>query len=200
MIPPLPTLPLPPPMIPPLPSPPPLEPPVLFFPCLRRVPPPSRYSPLPTHATVLSLHSGSVGLPPASSHLQPHQMVSSDLSDSKSILLEPLQWLQLLSSNLNPTFILGIFVVYDLIQGFWASSSTSSPSASTGGSRTLWRPGYWWSSSSPLPKPATTTPSPTTTASPTFPSATTTPPPMRARESLSRGGRSRRCRRSRGRR
>ncbi|CAL1397859.1 unnamed protein product [Linum trigynum] len=141
MIPPLPTPPLPPPMIPPLPSPPPLEPPVLFFPCLRRVPPPSRYSPLPTHATVLSLHSGSVGLPPTSSHLQPHQMVSSDLSNSKSILLEPLQWLQLLSSN--PTFILGIFVVYDLIQGFWASSSTSSPSASTGGSRTSWRPGYW---------------------------------------------------------
>ncbi|XP_030466221.1 probable folate-biopterin transporter 6 [Syzygium oleosum] len=38
-----------------------------------------------------------------------------------SLLLEPIQWLQMLSANLNPTFILGVFVVYGLNQGFAGS-------------------------------------------------------------------------------
>lgn len=38
-----------------------------------------------------------------------------------SLLLEPIQWLRMLSDNLNPTFVLGVFVVYGLNQGFAGS-------------------------------------------------------------------------------
>lgn len=38
-----------------------------------------------------------------------------------SIILEPFQWLAMLSSQLNPTFILGVFLVYGLGQGFSGS-------------------------------------------------------------------------------
>ncbi|KAL9677425.1 hypothetical protein QQ045_005654 [Rhodiola kirilowii] len=37
------------------------------------------------------------------------------------LLSEPYQWLQLLSDKLNPTFILGVFLVYGLSQGFAGS-------------------------------------------------------------------------------
>ncbi|CAL1353072.1 unnamed protein product [Linum trigynum] len=62
--------------------------------------------------------------PPKSQEEDPTDQTSPPtnyLSNTKSILLEPLQWLQMLSSNLNPTFILGIFVVYGLSQGFSGS-------------------------------------------------------------------------------
>lgn len=35
-----------------------------------------------------------------------------------SAILEPFQWLQMLSSRLNPTFVLGVVLVYGLNQGF----------------------------------------------------------------------------------
>ncbi|KAL0407864.1 UNVERIFIED_CONTAM: putative folate-biopterin transporter 6 [Sesamum radiatum] len=35
-----------------------------------------------------------------------------------STILEPFQWLQMLSSRLNPTFVLGVVLVYGLNQGF----------------------------------------------------------------------------------
>ncbi|KAL8054203.1 hypothetical protein ABFX02_05G123400 [Erythranthe guttata] len=38
-----------------------------------------------------------------------------------SILLEPFQWLQMLSSKLNPTFVLGVLLTYGLNQGFSGS-------------------------------------------------------------------------------
>ncbi|KAL9376135.1 hypothetical protein Peur_030255 [Populus x canadensis] len=38
-----------------------------------------------------------------------------------SIFMEPFQWLQMLSSQLNPTFIFGVVVVYGLSQGFSGS-------------------------------------------------------------------------------
>lgn len=38
-----------------------------------------------------------------------------------AIFLEPFQWLQMLSDQLNPTFILGIILVYGLSQGFAGS-------------------------------------------------------------------------------
>ncbi|XP_011081396.1 probable folate-biopterin transporter 6 [Sesamum indicum] len=38
-----------------------------------------------------------------------------------STILEPLQWLQMLSSRLNPTFVLGVMLVYGLNQGFSGS-------------------------------------------------------------------------------
>lgn len=38
-----------------------------------------------------------------------------------SIILEPFQWLQMLSSTLNPTFVLGVVLVYGLSQGFSGS-------------------------------------------------------------------------------
>ncbi|XP_048133554.1 probable folate-biopterin transporter 6 [Rhodamnia argentea] len=38
-----------------------------------------------------------------------------------ALLLEPIQWLQMLSANLNPTFVLGVFIVYGLNQGFAGS-------------------------------------------------------------------------------
>ncbi|GFP81448.1 probable folate-biopterin transporter 6 [Phtheirospermum japonicum] len=38
-----------------------------------------------------------------------------------SLILEPYQWLQMLSSTLNPTFVLGVVLVYGLSQGFSGS-------------------------------------------------------------------------------
>ncbi|WZZ30419.1 hypothetical protein YC2023_013820 [Brassica napus] len=38
-----------------------------------------------------------------------------------SILLQPFQWLQMLSSKLNPSFVLGVVLVYGLNQGFSGS-------------------------------------------------------------------------------
>lgn len=38
-----------------------------------------------------------------------------------SILLEPFQWLQMLCSQLNPSFVLGVLLVYGLNQGFAGS-------------------------------------------------------------------------------
>ncbi|KAI4380997.1 hypothetical protein MLD38_007117 [Melastoma candidum] len=38
-----------------------------------------------------------------------------------SLILEPIQWLQMLSGQLNPTFILGVLVVYGFNQGFGGS-------------------------------------------------------------------------------
>ncbi|CAH8357452.1 unnamed protein product [Eruca vesicaria subsp. sativa] len=38
-----------------------------------------------------------------------------------SILLQPFQWLQMLSSRLNPSFVLGVVLVYGLNQGFAGS-------------------------------------------------------------------------------
>ncbi|KAL5850175.1 hypothetical protein ACOSQ4_008188 [Xanthoceras sorbifolium] len=43
------------------------------------------------------------------------------LSRSLLLLLEPFQWLQMLSSQLNPSFIFGIVLVYGLSQGFSGS-------------------------------------------------------------------------------
>ncbi|KAK9052786.1 hypothetical protein SSX86_029416 [Deinandra increscens subsp. villosa] len=38
-----------------------------------------------------------------------------------SLILQPFQWLNMLSSELNPSFILGIFLIYGLSQGFSGS-------------------------------------------------------------------------------
>ncbi|CAK9151931.1 unnamed protein product [Ilex paraguariensis] len=38
-----------------------------------------------------------------------------------SLILEPFQWIQMLSSKLNPTFVLGVVLVYGLSQGFSGS-------------------------------------------------------------------------------
>lgn len=50
----------------------------------------------------------------------------SDQTETKSnsllsIFLEPFQWLQMLSSRLNPTFIFGVVLVYGISQGFSGS-------------------------------------------------------------------------------
>ncbi|CDY40122.1 BnaC02g00080D [Brassica napus] len=42
-----------------------------------------------------------------------------------SILLQPFQWLQMLSSKLNPSFVLGVVLVYGLNQGKWSRRSCS---------------------------------------------------------------------------
>ncbi|KAK6237060.1 Biopterin transporter family - like 8 [Theobroma cacao] len=46
---------------------------------------------------------------------------NSNQSNIFSLFLEPFQWLQMLSSQLNPTFIFGIVLVYGLSQGFSSS-------------------------------------------------------------------------------
>ncbi|KAK6927658.1 Biopterin transporter family [Dillenia turbinata] len=38
-----------------------------------------------------------------------------------ALLLQPLQWLQMLGNNLNPSFIVGVFIVYGFSQGFAGS-------------------------------------------------------------------------------
>lgn len=42
-------------------------------------------------------------------------------TDLYSILLQPLRWLQMLSSQINPSFIFGVVVVYGFSQGFSGS-------------------------------------------------------------------------------
>ncbi|XP_041016924.1 probable folate-biopterin transporter 6 [Juglans microcarpa x Juglans regia] len=52
-----------------------------------------------------------------------HSLLSCSISTTTvlSILLQPFQWLQMLSSQLNPSFVLGIFLVHGLSQGFSGS-------------------------------------------------------------------------------
>ncbi|CAN1341824.1 Probable folate-biopterin transporter 6 [Linum perenne] len=54
-------------------------------------------------------------------HLQEERRGNIISNLTKTILIDPIQWLQMLSSNLNPTFILAIFTVYGLSQGFSGS-------------------------------------------------------------------------------
>ncbi|KAJ6295344.1 hypothetical protein OIU78_023378 [Salix suchowensis] len=56
---------------------------------------------------------------PISEQDQAHQTRAR--SSPLSIFMEPFQWLQMLSSQLNPTFIFGVLVVYGLSQGFSGS-------------------------------------------------------------------------------
>ncbi|KAI3501710.1 hypothetical protein L1887_29679 [Cichorium endivia] len=51
--------------------------------------------------------------PPSTTSKQPNLIAS--------LIFQPFQWLKMLSSELNPSFILGIFLVYGLSQGFSAS-------------------------------------------------------------------------------
>ncbi|XWS70512.1 hypothetical protein CRYUN_Cryun03dG0054100 [Craigia yunnanensis] len=50
-----------------------------------------------------------------------HSAETCKKSNLFSIFLEPFQWLQMLSSQLNPTFVFGIALVYGLSQGFSGS-------------------------------------------------------------------------------
>ncbi|KAI3453998.1 hypothetical protein Pfo_010661 [Paulownia fortunei] len=50
-----------------------------------------------------------------------HSEKCSKKSSLFSAILEPFQWLQMLSSRLNPTFVLGVVLVYGLSQGFSGS-------------------------------------------------------------------------------
>ncbi|KAM7255713.1 hypothetical protein ACFE04_008611 [Oxalis oulophora] len=49
------------------------------------------------------------------------QQPTNKTSKLMSFFMEPFQWLQMLSTELNPTFLLGIFIVYGLSQGFAGS-------------------------------------------------------------------------------
>ncbi|KAI9118302.1 hypothetical protein K1719_010634 [Acacia pycnantha] len=51
----------------------------------------------------------------------PASPVATRTTSLLSIILEPFQWLTMLSSQLNPTFIAGVFLVYGLGQGFSGS-------------------------------------------------------------------------------
>ncbi|XP_062116210.1 probable folate-biopterin transporter 6 [Humulus lupulus] len=62
--------------------------------------------------------------PPPNKTNSPHHHHSFIKSSSKKLLkliLEPLQWLQMLSSQLNPTFVFGVILVYGFNQGFSGS-------------------------------------------------------------------------------
>ncbi|PIN11908.1 hypothetical protein CDL12_15492 [Handroanthus impetiginosus] len=50
-----------------------------------------------------------------------HSQKYSQKTNFFSPVLEPFQWLQMLSSRLNPTFVLGVLLVYGLSQGFSGS-------------------------------------------------------------------------------
>ncbi|XP_024930459.3 probable folate-biopterin transporter 6 [Ziziphus jujuba] len=50
-----------------------------------------------------------------------HHHHSPQTTDPFSILLQPIQWLQMLSSQINPSFIFGVVLVYGLSQGFSGS-------------------------------------------------------------------------------
>ncbi|XWS72771.1 hypothetical protein CRYUN_Cryun02cG0069300 [Craigia yunnanensis] len=50
-----------------------------------------------------------------------HSTETCKKSNLFSVFLEPFQWLQMLSSQLNPTFIFGLVLVYGLSQGFSGS-------------------------------------------------------------------------------
>lgn len=63
----------------------------------------------------------SAGISNKSSSLHSGETCNSKRRNIFSIFLEPFQWLEMLSSQLNPTFIIGIFVVYGLNLGFSGS-------------------------------------------------------------------------------
>lgn len=52
--------------------------------------------------------------PPKDPHFRNH-------STNNNIITQPIQWLKMLSSQLNPTFIIGVFLIYGLGQGFSGS-------------------------------------------------------------------------------
>ncbi|KAK1438260.1 hypothetical protein QVD17_04066 [Tagetes erecta] len=63
-------------------------------------------------------------IPPSHHHHQPPPPPSTTTkqpSPITSLILQPFQWLNMLSTKLNPTFILGIFLIYGLSQGFSGS-------------------------------------------------------------------------------
>lgn len=57
----------------------------------------------------------------------PHETEAMGENDNKtkknllSLLTEPIQWIQSLSSQLNPTFVIGVFIIYGIGQGFSGS-------------------------------------------------------------------------------
>ncbi|KAG4931440.1 hypothetical protein AAZX31_17G210200 [Glycine max] len=57
----------------------------------------------------------------------PHETEPMGENDNKtkknllSLLTEPIQWIQSLSSQLNPTFVIGVFIIYGIGQGFSGS-------------------------------------------------------------------------------
>ncbi|XP_076895693.1 putative folate-biopterin transporter 6 [Bidens hawaiensis] len=57
---------------------------------------------------------------PATSR-QPPETTRNQCNPITSLILQPFQWLKTLSTQLNPSFILGIFLVYGLSQGFSGS-------------------------------------------------------------------------------
>ncbi|KAJ0631206.1 putative MFS transporter superfamily, biopterin transporter family [Helianthus annuus] len=62
--------------------------------------------------------------PPATTHHHPPPPPEPAKKQSNSItslILQPFQWLNMLSTELNPSFILGIFLIYGLSQGFSGS-------------------------------------------------------------------------------
>ncbi|KAI3713784.1 hypothetical protein L1987_72370 [Smallanthus sonchifolius] len=69
--------------------------------------PPSHHSPATTH------HHHPPPPPPESTTIQSNPITS--------LILQPFQWLKMLSTELNPSFILGIFLIYGLSQGFSGS-------------------------------------------------------------------------------
>nr|XP_043608492.1 probable folate-biopterin transporter 6 [Erigeron canadensis] len=62
---------------------------------------------------------------PATTHHHPQPSPETTLKKPPnpitSLILQPFQWIQMLSSELNPSFILGIFLIYGLSQGFSGS-------------------------------------------------------------------------------
>ncbi|XVE71276.1 hypothetical protein DITRI_Ditri10aG0138100 [Diplodiscus trichospermus] len=68
------------------------------------------------HVLSTSQHSGCI-----SNKSDLHSAETCRKSNLFSVFLEPFQWLQMLSSQLNPTFIFGIILVYGLSQGFSGS-------------------------------------------------------------------------------
>ncbi|MFS8030526.1 putative biopterin transporter family [Helianthus anomalus] len=71
-----------------------------------------------------SLETQSLIPPPATTHHHPPPPPEPTKKQSNSItslILQPFQWLNMLSTELNPSFILGIFLIYGLSQGFSGS-------------------------------------------------------------------------------
>nr|KAJ0214927.1 hypothetical protein LSAT_V11C300111070 [Lactuca sativa] len=74
------------------------------------------------HLIDSSNHSSATTVAAFQHHPRPPPSTNSKLlRPITSLILQPLQWLKMLSSELNPSFILGIFLVYGLSQGFSAS-------------------------------------------------------------------------------
>ncbi|KAL8201270.1 hypothetical protein R6Q57_012609 [Mikania cordata] len=51
-------------------------------------------------------------------HHPPPETTAEQPNPIASLILQPFQWLKMLSTELNPSFILGIFLIYGLSQGF----------------------------------------------------------------------------------